>query len=109
MQHLLQRHCLCITSNMKAGCILLPACAGKAGRSLRTVDLQRCFQLDGRALAGVLQAAGGSRLACAALSHLRLQGLLRPRQRRQPEEPGAGLDGSSETASAAGARFASRV
>ena len=42
------------------------------------MDLQRCFQLDGRALAGVLQAAAGSRLACAALSHLRLQGLLRP-------------------------------
>ena len=109
MQHLLQWHRLCITSNMKASWTLLPACAGKAGRSLRTVDLQRCFQLDGRALAGVLQAAAGSRLACAALSHLRLQGLLRPQQRRQPEERGAGLDGSSEVASAAGACFASFV
>ena len=89
--------------------MLLLACAGEAGRSLRTVDLQRCFQLDGRALAGVLQAAARSRLACAALSHLRLQGLLAPQQRRQPEEPSAGLDGSSEAASAAGAHFATCV
>ena len=42
--------------------------------ALRTVTLQRCFQLTSGALTDVLAAAGapGSRLACAALSHLSL-------------------------------------
>lgn len=54
-------------------------CGAVAGRlpprrPLRTITLQRCFQLNAAALADVLAAAAapGSRLACAALSHLSL-------------------------------------
>lgn len=71
---------------------LTPAVAGAVAQrpQLRTVTLQRCFQLTAGALTDVLLAAArpGAKLACAALSHLALADW----PERERERDGEGAD-----------------
>lgn len=75
-----------LTGGSAAACGLRPP--------LRTIALQRCFQLTASALSDVLAAAAapGSKLACAALSHLTLS--------EWPEPPPGFADGGDDVAPA---------